>query len=238
MSATLKMGQSMNPRLMGPMKSTTPRLHRSRSMRFPRAPEKTSERARSLNRSPGFVFTSRKDRRVRATNVTGMKNQRGSLPMLSPKAAPLLKARVRGTSPPKSSMDRAARASIAHRFVAMSSIRMMGSVSPRMVVRVLTFTSFVQVSDGPGIPPDGPEEPQRAQKDGEKPGFSQFPWENAPAGNPALLPAWCPIPPPQAAFRAAVPTAASKGNTRPGLPAAGRVHRPRGRAPALESSPD
>ena len=35
-----------------------------------------------------------------------MKNQRGSFPMLRPKAAPRLKARVRGISPPKSSEGR------------------------------------------------------------------------------------------------------------------------------------
>ena len=41
---------------------------------------------------------------------------------------------------------------MAHRFVAMSSIRMMGSVTPRIVVRALTFTGFVRVADGLGLP--------------------------------------------------------------------------------------
>ena len=60
MSATLKIGQSMKPRLMGPMKSTTPRSHLTRSMRFPRAPASTRERAKIRNRSLGSVWTRSK----------------------------------------------------------------------------------------------------------------------------------------------------------------------------------
>ena len=45
MSATLKMGQCVKPRSMGPMKSTTPWSHLTRSMRLPSAPAITRTRA-------------------------------------------------------------------------------------------------------------------------------------------------------------------------------------------------
>jgi hypothetical protein len=77
-----------------------------------------------------------------------MKNKRGSLPMVSPNAAPLLKARVSGTRPPKSSMERSHRASNAHRLVAMSRITTVERMAGKTVAFILKWILGLRVRVG------------------------------------------------------------------------------------------
>ena len=78
-----------------------------------------------------------------------MKNHRGSFPILRPKAAPRLKAKVSGTSPPNSSEDWPDRASKAHCLVMMSRTRTTGKIVPRKKVFVLKTNLGLRVERGP-----------------------------------------------------------------------------------------
>ena len=104
--------------------------------------------------------------------VTGMKNQRGSLPTLIPKAAPRLNARVRGTRPPKISMERVLRAPMAQRFVTISRIRIAGRMLPRKKALVFTCAFSARVSFQPHTR-DRPAVIPGETKDGEKSTFPQ-----------------------------------------------------------------
>ena len=101
MSATLKMGQSMNPRLMGPMKSTTPSFHRIRSIRFPRAPASTRESAKILNRSAALRFGQEVDQQGHGDHGHGDEEPPRVVPDAEPESGAPIECQIQRNEAPE-----------------------------------------------------------------------------------------------------------------------------------------